>query len=127
MRSLNTLIFALVSASFLVSASVHAASPDERYYTASNLSAAKSKPSLGGLPQDFFVAANSTTLGEARTRWEEFLKNHGPGEAGFEDSFHRNHFRIGELELMRVYYLLGEKDLGDALIIKVIGRVPDAP
>ncbi len=76
----------------------------------------------GTLRDDFQRAADASTLEEAATRWEEFLRTHSPsGESGaaneeYEDAFEANHVNSARYELMRIYYLLGRQEDGDRIL-----------
>jgi hypothetical protein len=73
----------------------------------------------GTIRGDFRWAATAATLAVAASRWEEFLKTHNPPGAEFEDSFHASHVAAAQYELIRVYYLLGRREEGDALLRQV--------
>ena len=65
---------------------------------------------------DFQWAASAPTLTEAGSRWEAFLEEHDPAEREFEDSQHASYVAAAQYELLRVYYLQGRRDDGDALL-----------
>lgn len=70
----------------------------------------------GTIRGDFQWAAGAPTLGEAATRWEAFLQAHDPPGGEFEDGLHASYVAAARYELMRVYYLQGRRDAGDALL-----------
>jgi hypothetical protein len=70
----------------------------------------------GTVRGDFQWAADAPTLGLAASRWEEFLRIHNPPGQEFEDSLHASYVTAAQYELMRVYYLLGRSEDGDALL-----------
>jgi hypothetical protein len=73
----------------------------------------------GTVRGDFQWAATAPTLPVAASRWEEFLKTHGPPGREFEDSVHASYVAAAQYELIRVYYLQGRRDEGDALLRRV--------
>ena len=73
----------------------------------------------GTIRGDFQWAAAAPTLAVAASRWEEFLRTHNPPGREFEDSMHASYASAAQYELIRVYYLQGRRDDGDALLRKV--------
>jgi hypothetical protein len=65
---------------------------------------------------NFQWASDAATLADAAQRWQEFLTKHSPPGAEFEDAMHASYAQAGRYELMRVYYLLGKRAEGDALM-----------
>jgi hypothetical protein len=77
-------------------------------------------PALRGtLEGDFEWAAESSSLQEAASRWEQFLKAHEPSDGEYGDGFHKLHVDGAKLELMRVYYLLGRINDGDRILRQI--------
>lgn len=73
----------------------------------------------GTLKGDFEWAADSASLEQAVYRWEQFLKDHEPLGGEYEDGFQKLHIDAAKLELMRVYYLLGQIDAGDRILKQI--------
>jgi len=73
----------------------------------------------GTIRGDFQWAASAPTLPVAASRWEEFLKTHNPPGREFEDAVHASYVAAAQYELIRVYYLQGRRDEGDALLRRV--------
>jgi hypothetical protein len=73
----------------------------------------------GTLKGDFEWAADSVSLNEAVSRWENFLKAHEPRDGEYGDGFHKLHVDAAKFELMRVYYLLGRTVDGDRLLKRI--------
>jgi hypothetical protein len=73
----------------------------------------------GTLKGDFEWAADSASLQEAASRWEQFLKAHEPRNGEYGDGFHKLHVDGAKLELMRVYYLLGRINDGDRILRQI--------
>jgi hypothetical protein len=73
----------------------------------------------GTLKGDFEWAAESASLQEAASRWEQFLKAHEPRYGEYGDGFHKLHVDGAKLELMRVYYLLGRINDGDRILRQI--------
>ena len=82
------------------------------YGSRDNLSSEK----RGTIRGDFQWAAAAPTLPVAASRWEEFLKTHNPPGREFEDSMHTAYATAAQYELIRVYFLQGRRDEGDALL-----------
>jgi hypothetical protein len=76
----------------------------------------KASEARGTIRGDFQWAASAPTVSVAASRWEEFLKTHNPEGREFEDSVHASYVAAAQYELVRVYYLQGRKDEGDALL-----------
>jgi len=70
----------------------------------------------GSLRGDFQRALDAGTLPEAASRWREFLTRHSPPGREFEDNMHASYAQAARYELMRIYYLLGKTEEGDALL-----------
>jgi len=70
----------------------------------------------GTLLGDYQWAAAAPSLQEAASRWKRFLAVHAPPQGEYEDNFQKLHVETARLELLRVYYLLGKKSEGDALL-----------
>jgi hypothetical protein len=66
----------------------------------------------------FAQAGSATVLAEARANWEAFL-NRYPPTMEFEDATQKRYVDAAIYELMRVYYLLGQRDDGDRLLKRV--------
>jgi hypothetical protein len=64
---------------------------------------------------DFARAQHTVDWTEAAALWSEFLKNHDPGEAGYEDAIHVRLVLLARMELMRSLYTLGRIAEADAL------------
>jgi len=87
-------------------------SPYRPFYT---VPAAPAEP-RGTLKGDYQWAASSSTREEALTRWRELLQKHAPPDGEYQDAFQRNYVRSAQYELMRLEYLAGHVDEGDALL-----------
>lgn len=70
----------------------------------------------GTLKGDYQWAASSSTREDALARWREFLQKHGLPGGEYQDAFQRNYVRSAQYELMRLEYLAGHVDEGDALL-----------
>lgn len=70
----------------------------------------------GTLRGDFQRALDAGTLPEAASRWRDFLTRHSPPGREYEDSIHASYAQAARYELVRVYYLLGRAEEGDALL-----------
>jgi hypothetical protein len=73
----------------------------------------------GTIRGDFQWAADSPTLTVAASRWDEFLKAHEAPDGEYEDSMHASYVAAAKYELIRVYYLMGRREEGDALLRRV--------
>lgn len=73
----------------------------------------------GTIRGDFQWAADAPRLTEAASRWEQFLKAHDAPDGEYEDSLHASYAAAATYELIRVYYLLGRREEGDALLRRV--------
>ncbi|MCP5119879.1 MAG: hypothetical protein GY953_54465 [bacterium] len=71
---------------------------------------------VGTLRGDFDAAARSSSLQEAASRWQEFIRAHRPADGEYEDEFQKNLVDAAHFELMRAYYLLGQAEKGDAVL-----------
>jgi len=74
------------------------------------------RESRGTLRGDFQWAADAPTLDEAAVRWRSFLGAHDPPGQEFEDGVHASYVTAAQYELLRVYYLMGRREEGDALL-----------
>lgn len=70
----------------------------------------------GTVFSEFYIGACCKTLEEAKKHYEEYVAFSGPIDNSWEDSTHCIHHTLGKLELMRIYYLLGEIEKGDAIL-----------
>jgi hypothetical protein len=70
----------------------------------------------GTIAGDFALAAQASTLAQARTNWEAFLAKHLPPGGELEDAVQKRYLDAARLELVRVYYLLGLREEADRLI-----------
>lgn len=70
----------------------------------------------GTMQGDYDFAASSKSLREAAQRWDEFLTRHVPANGEYNDAFHKQHVDAARYELMRISYLLGDRDKGDRLL-----------
>lgn len=77
---------------------------------------AGARESRGTVRGDFQWAADAATLEEAVLRWQRYLETHNPPGREFEDGFHASYVNAAQYELLRVYYLLGRREDGDALL-----------
>jgi hypothetical protein len=68
------------------------------------------------LKGDYDNAAAAKGLSEAAARWEQFLKQHKPANNEYEDAFQKRLLDSATYELVRVYYLLGDRSKGDQLL-----------
>jgi hypothetical protein len=73
-------------------------------------------PQAGTVRGDYDNAAHARNLREAASRWEQFLEKHRPASGEYEDAFQKMLIDSATYELIRVYYLLGERDKGDDLL-----------
>ena len=87
-----------------------------RYEPVFATGAADETAKRGTLKGDYDWARGATEAREAVTRWEQFLKAHSPSDGEYEDGFEKLHVEAAKYELMRVYYLVGERQKGDALL-----------
>ena len=74
------------------------------------------KESRGTIRGDFRWAAEAMTLEEAALRWQRYLGVHNPPGQEFEDNVQASYVSAAQYELARVYYLLGRREQGDALL-----------
>ena len=70
----------------------------------------------GTVRGDFQWAADAPTLEEAALRWRSFLEAHNPPGQEFEDGFSASYVRAAQYELVRVHYLRGRREEGDAIL-----------
>jgi hypothetical protein len=70
----------------------------------------------GTIRSDFDNAAKAQTLADAASGWEQFLTKHKPANGEYEDSFQKMLIDSATYELIRVYYLAGQRDKGDELL-----------
>jgi hypothetical protein len=70
----------------------------------------------GTIRGDFQWASDAATLEDAASRWRKYLTGHNPPGQEYEDSVHASYVQAAQYELARVYYLLGRRDEGDALL-----------
>ena len=70
----------------------------------------------GTLKGDYDWARSASELHEAEARWEQFRNSHEPRAADYQDSFEKRHVEAAKYELMRAYYLLGQREKGDELL-----------
>jgi len=93
-----------------------AASTSNRQY--SPIYARKFKPAekypRRSLQGDFVWAADSPNLRTAAIRWRNFLLAYGERE--LDSAIQARLIAIAKYELMRVYYLLGNREAGDKLL-----------
>ena len=66
----------------------------------------------GTITYDWYYAATASSLAEAAQRWQDYLRKHSEVQDGFTKHFHT----AAKMELMRVYYLMGQPDKGDTVI-----------
>lgn len=59
---------------------------------------------------------------ELPSRWGIDAIQHTPPPGEYEDGFQVNHIHAARLELVRIYYLLGETKRGDELLLKVVSE-----
>jgi hypothetical protein len=70
----------------------------------------------GTIRGDFQWASDAATVEDAASRWRNYLTEHNPPGQEYEDSVHASYVHAAQYELARVYYLLGRRDEGDALL-----------
>jgi hypothetical protein len=70
----------------------------------------------GTIRPHFDTAAKAQTLPDAMSRWEQFLSKHRPADGEYEDGFQKMLVDSATYELIRVYYLAGQRDKGDELL-----------
>jgi hypothetical protein len=73
----------------------------------------------GTLQGDFSWAAASTTLRAALARWRHFVRVYAAPDYELGDGYEARLVTIGQYELMRVFYLLGNATEGDKLFKKI--------
>ena len=78
--------------------------------------AADRREARGTMRGDFQWASDAATLEDAASRWRKYLTEHNPPGQEYEDSVHASYVHAAQYELARVYYLLGRRDEGDALL-----------
>ncbi|MBN1125979.1 MAG: hypothetical protein JXA82_13305 [Sedimentisphaerales bacterium] len=66
----------------------------------------------GTITHDWYYAASAGSLSEAAKRWQEYLQKHSEVQDGFSKHF----YTAAKIELLRVYYLMGLPDRGDAVL-----------
>ena len=75
----------------------------------------------GNVVTDYMAATGSTTITEAKKRWEKFSEDHSGTD--YEDLTDLTLFRQAAFELARIYYLLGDKAKGDKEMMKAYSIV----
>lgn len=116
---MKTSVAALIAPVILCIASCTTGQPQVRDQTYTPVLApapAAAVAERGSLKGDFDWAASARTIPDATRRWEEFLQRHTPPNGEYEDAFQKRHIDAGRYELMRAYYLLGEREKGDAVL-----------
>ena len=93
-----------------------AVAPGEAYVALYGAADRKVTDPRGTIRGDFQWAASAPDLAAAATRWEEFIRAHGPAGGDFEDSLHASYFSAAQYELVRVYYLQGRRSDGDVVM-----------
>ncbi|MBN1817075.1 MAG: hypothetical protein JW828_06915 [Sedimentisphaerales bacterium] len=66
----------------------------------------------GTITYDWNYAASAGSLSEAAQRWQEYLREHSE----IQDGFSKHFYTAAQIELMRVYYLMGQPAKGDAVM-----------
>jgi hypothetical protein len=72
------------------------------------------KYARGTLQGDFIWAADSPSVRTARVRWKSFLRAYGERE--LDSAIQARLVKIAKYELMRSYYLLGDRKAADMLL-----------
>ena len=75
------------------------------------------KYARGTLQGDFIWAADSPSVRTARLRWKNFLRAYGERE--LDSAIQARLVKIAKYELMRIYYLLGDRKAADTLLREI--------
>ena len=90
--------------------------PATNYTPLYGVPAGSEREPRGSIRGDFRWALDADTLADAAQRWQEFLTKHNPPGVEFEDGMHASYVHAARYELVRVNYLLGRREEGDALL-----------
>jgi hypothetical protein len=109
-------VLALCAGLLLSGCSRDSAASDGAYTPLLAPKPAGAEAARGTLKGDFDWAASAANVREAANRWEKFLQGHKPANGEYNDAFQKRHVDAASYELMRVSYLLGEREKADKIL-----------